>query len=353
VHSQGRAAPDNAHKFINYLLDAKAGAEISKTILYPTPNAAAKALMPPEYRDNPVIFPSADQLAKCEYGAFEGAEKASLYEEVKPPPVGEAIAKRSVGGVLGIVDPGCGRDPITPPSVGFADTSPTGGGFMLLLIMLPFWTNLLIRTYALIAVLRNEGYINKGLEAIWTLALDRVLPLAPFQPLEMMHTNFAVIVGLVYVHLPFMVLPLYSALDRLDKSLLEASLDLGAGHMRTLFKVVVPLALPGIASGILITFIPALGAYLTPDLLGGPDSQMIANVIERQFKRANDWPFGAALSFLLMYLTFVAIAVQAMLGRKKGVLGMTRKSPRGPLEYLRRWQMQAWLAAVGSSSTRR
>jgi spermidine/putrescine transport system permease protein len=190
--------------------------------------------------------------------------------------------------------------------------------WLLLLIMLPFWTNLLIRTYALIAVLRNEGYINKSLEWLWNLA-DKVLPLAPFQPLEMMHTNFAVIVGLVYVHLPFMVLPLYSALDRLDKSLLEASLDLGAGHMRTLFKVVVPLALPGIASGILITFIPALGAYLTPDLLGGPDSQMIANVIERQFKRANDWPFGAALSFLLMYLTFVAIAVQALLSRgKKG-----------------------------------
>jgi spermidine/putrescine transport system permease protein len=190
--------------------------------------------------------------------------------------------------------------------------------WLLLLIMLPFWTNLLIRTYALIAVLRNEGYINKSLEWLWNLA-DKVMPLAPFQPIEMMHTNFAVIVGLVYVHLPFMVLPLYSALDRLDKSLLEASLDLGAGHMRTLFKVVVPLALPGIASGVLITFIPALGAYLTPDLLGGPDSQMIANVIERQFKRANDWPFGAALSFLLMYLTFVAIAVQALLSRgKKG-----------------------------------
>ncbi len=98
--------------------------------------------------------------------------------------------------------------------------------WLLLLIMLPFWTNLLIRTYALIAVLRNEGYINKSLEWLWSLA-DKVLPLAPFQPLEMMHTNFAVIVGLVYVHLPFMVLPLYSALDRLDKSLLEASLDLG------------------------------------------------------------------------------------------------------------------------------
>ena len=190
--------------------------------------------------------------------------------------------------------------------------------WLLLLIMLPFWTNLLIRTYALIAVLRTEGYINKSYEWLWTLA-DKVVPLGAFQPMELLYNNSAVVLGLVYVHLPFMVLPLYSALDRLDKSLLEASLDLGAGHLRTLFLVVVPLALPGIASGVLITFIPALGAYLTPDLLGGPDSQMIANVIERQFKRANDWPFGAAMSFLLMYLTFMAIAVQAVLGRKKGV----------------------------------
>ena len=113
-----------------------------------------------------------------------------------------------------------------------------------------------------------------------------------------------------------MVLPLYAALDRLDRSLMEASLDLGAGHLRTIFMVVVPLALPGIMSGVLITFIPALGAYLTPDLLGGPDSQMIANVIERQFKRANDWPFGAALSFLLLYMTFIAIALQAMLQKR-------------------------------------
>ena len=194
--------------------------------------------------------------------------------------------------------------------------------WLLLLIMLPFWTNLLIRTYALIAVLRTEGYVNMGLEWLWNgmgglAPLLGLAPIGEFQPLELLHNNFAVILGLIYVHLPFMVLPLYSALDRLDKSLLEASLDLGAGHMRTLFKVVVPLALPGIASGVLITFIPALGAYLTPDLLGGPDSQMIANVIERQFKRANDWPFGAAMSFLLMYLTFMAIAVQAVLGRKK------------------------------------
>ena len=107
------------------------------------------------------------------------------------------------------------------------------------------------------------------------------------------------------------------ALDRLDTSLLEASLDLGAGHRRTLLTIVAPLALPGIASGVVITFIPALGSYLTPDLLGGPDSQMIANIIVRQFKRANDWPFGAALSFLLMYMTFIAIALQAMLSRRR------------------------------------
>jgi spermidine/putrescine transport system permease protein len=98
----------------------------------------------------------------------------------------------------------------------------------------------------------------------------------------------------------------------MDKSYLEASLDLGASQARTFVSVVVPLALPGIISGIIITFIPALGSFLTPDLLGGTDSQMIANVIERQFKSANDWPFGAALSFLLMYVTFFAIALRAL-----------------------------------------
>ncbi len=208
-----------------------------------------------------------------------------------------------------------------PVALAITFAPPKAKGWLLMFIMLPFWTNLLIRTYALIAVLRNEGYINQSLRAGWGLANGLATrlgqaPLASFQPVELLHNNFAVVLGLVYVHLPFMVLPLYSALDRLDTSLLEASLDLGAGHLRTLFRIVVPLALPGIASGVLITFIPALGAYLTPDLLGGPDSQMIASVIERQFKRANDWPFGAAMSFLLMYLTFIGIAIQGALSRK-------------------------------------
>jgi spermidine/putrescine transport system permease protein len=208
-----------------------------------------------------------------------------------------------------------------PVALAIAFAGPRTKAWLLLLIMLPFWTNLLIRTYALIAVLRENGYVNFTLEWFWNnasglMTLVGLQPLGEFTPMTLLYNNFAVVIGLVYVHLPFMVLPLYSALDRMDRSLMEASLDLGAGHWRTILLVVVPLAAPGIASGILITFIPALGAYLTPDLLGGTDSQMIANVIERQFKRANDWPFGAALSFLLMYLTFFAIAAQALIQRK-------------------------------------
>ena len=190
--------------------------------------------------------------------------------------------------------------------------------WLLLLIMLPFWTNLLIRTYALIAVLRHEGYVNNLLGLGWS-GLSHIVtavgghPLADFQPLDLLYNNFAVIIGLVFVNLPFMVLPLYSTLDRMDRSLLEASMDLGGGHLRTVWNIMVPLAAPGIGSGILITFIPALGSYLTPDMLGGPDSQMIANIIEGQFKGANNWPFGAALSFVLVYMTFIGIAIQGII----------------------------------------
>jgi len=189
--------------------------------------------------------------------------------------------------------------------------------WLLLGIMLPFWTNLLVRTYALMIILGQQGYANKGLEALWggtswVKTLIGLQPLPTWEPAQLLFNNFAVVFGLVYVHLPFMVLPLYAALDRLDRSLIEASLDLGAGHFRTIMRIVVPLAAPGIIAGVMITLIPALGAYLTPDLMGGTDSQMIANVIERQFKKANDWPFGAALSFLLIYAMFILIALQSM-----------------------------------------
>jgi spermidine/putrescine transport system permease protein len=192
-----------------------------------------------------------------------------------------------------------------PIALAISFAPPTARNLLLIGVMLPFWTNLLIRTYALMAMLRSQGLVNQAVGAI-----------APsLAPLPLLHNNFAVILGLVYVHLPFMVLPIYAALDRLDRSLVEASLDLGASHLRTSFEILLPLARPGILAGLLLTFIPALGSYLTPDLLGGPDSQMIANVIERQFKRANDWPFGAALAFLLVYLTFFALALQGLLRR--------------------------------------
>lgn len=208
-----------------------------------------------------------------------------------------------------------------PVALAISFAGPKTKAWLLLLIMLPFWTNLLIRTFALIAVLREHGYVNVVLEWLWNnasglMTLVGLQPLGAYEPLTLLYNNTAVVIGLVYVHLPFMVLPLYAALDRMDRSLMEASLDLGAGHGRMIWSIVIPLAAPGIASGVLITFIPALGAYLTPDLLGGTDSQMIANVIERQFKRANDWPFGAALSFLLMYLTFIAVAARTVLQRR-------------------------------------
>jgi spermidine/putrescine transport system permease protein len=196
-----------------------------------------------------------------------------------------------------------------PVALAISFAPPKWKSWLLIGVMLPFWTNLLIRTYALIAILRDEGVINSVLEVLFGWA--------GFEPLRMMNTNTAVMIGLVYVHLPFMVLPLYAALDKLDRSLIEAALDLGAGHVRAVLTVVVPLAGAGIASGLLLTFIPVLGSYLTPDLLGGPDSLMIANVIERQFKRANDWPFGAALAFLLMYLTFLGMMLQGLWKRRR------------------------------------
>ena len=179
---------------------------------------------------------------------------------------------------------------------------------LLLLVILPFWINLLIRTYALIAVFRSQGYLNLVLG--W-------IGLGPF---EMLYNDGSVIMGLVYVYMPFMVLPLYATIERLDRSYLEASLDLGGSQFQTFWKVTLPLTMPGIITGIILVFIPCLGSFLTPDMLGGANAIMIGNVIERQFKSANDWPFGSALSFLLMYVTFGALALRAFLAaRSRGV----------------------------------
>jgi len=206
-----------------------------------------------------------------------------------------------------------------PVAFAIAFAKPKWKPWLLLGVILPFWVNMLIRTYALIAVFRTRGYVNFALEWIYdALWLDRLF--GPFQPLTLLYNNFAVVAGITYVFMPFMVLPLYASIEKLDRSYLEASLDLGASQFRTFWKVTLPLTMPGVVSGVILVFIPALGSFLIPDLLGGTNAQMIGNVIARQFKAANDWPFGAALSFLLMYATFGALALRSLVaGRKSGM----------------------------------
>jgi spermidine/putrescine transport system permease protein len=213
-----------------------------------------------------------------------------------------------------------------PLSLGIAFAPKKYKNLLLLLVILPFWTNLLIRTYAWIAVLRTRGFLNFGLEWIHE-KLDAVLTLmglpdmmGTFTPLALLYNHPAVIIGLVYVALPFLVLPIYATLEKLDRSYLEASLDLGAGQWRTMISVTIPLAFPGIFSGLLLVFIISLGTYLTPVLLGGTDSMMIGNLIAQEFGPARDWPFGSALSFLLLYITFIMLWLRAAVAsRSKGV----------------------------------
>ena len=199
-----------------------------------------------------------------------------------------------------------------------ASASPRAKPWLLLLIMLPFWTNLLIRTYALLNILGTRGRLNQALQWLWesTHSLLQLVGLeglmaASYKPLTFLGTPFGVVFGLVYIMLPFSVLPIYAALERIDKSCLEASLDLGAGQVRTFFKVLVPMTMGGLITAAIITFVPTLGQFLTPDLLGRGQVDMIANVIERQFKKANDWPFGSALSLFLLYITFVLLAIKS------------------------------------------
>ncbi len=161
---------------------------------------------------------------------------------------------------------------------------------LLLLVVVPFWINFLIRTYAWILILRTEGLLNSFL----------ALLIPDFQPLELLNTPIAVQIGLIYGYLPFMILPLYAALEQLDMSLIDAAKDLGASPRHAFWHITLPLSLPGILAGSMLVFIPTVGAFLTPDILGGGKVSFIGNVIERQFRTARDFPFGAALSFMLM-----------------------------------------------------
>ncbi|HKD07922.1 MAG TPA: ABC transporter permease [Bryobacteraceae bacterium] len=166
------------------------------------------------------------------------------------------------------------------------------------LVLLPFWTSFLVRTYAWLFILRDTGLINTALQS---LGLIR-------NPLPLLYNDWAVLLGLVYNFLPFFVLPAYATLERLDPSLLEAAADLGARPFATIWRVVIPISAPGIAAGAVLVFIPCLGAYLTPDLLGGGKSVMLGNLIQNQFTTARDWPFGSAVSMVLMLASALLVA---------------------------------------------
>jgi spermidine/putrescine transport system permease protein len=162
---------------------------------------------------------------------------------------------------------------------------------LLMLVMIPFWTSFLIRTYAWVTILKSEGLLN-------SLLVHYQLIAAPF---EMLYTRGAVVLGLVYTFLPFMILPIYTSVEKLDNALVEAAFDLGAGPLRAFSRVIVPMTAPGITAGVLLVFIPALGIYAVNDILGGGRVDMIGNIIENQFKgNARNWPFGAALGIALM-----------------------------------------------------
>ncbi|MEQ8356437.1 MAG: ABC transporter permease [Kiloniellaceae bacterium] len=177
---------------------------------------------------------------------------------------------------------------------------------LIFLVTIPFWTNLLVRNYAWILLLRNGGLVESLLR--WLGLSD--------QPLGLLYTPYAISIGLTYSYLPFMVLPIYASLEKMDSRLIEAAFDLGADRRRALLRVILPLAAPGIAAGCVLVFVPALGAYVTPELLGGGKSLMIGNLIQGQFGAARNWPFGAALAFALLGIVLLAMMVYLLRFRR-------------------------------------
>jgi spermidine/putrescine transport system permease protein len=169
----------------------------------------------------------------------------------------------------------------------------------LFLITIPFWTNLLIRTFAMLQIIRNEGILN-----LLLLRLGIV-----DKPLQILYTDVAIMLGMVYVYLPLMVLPVYASMEKLDFRLLEAAYDLYATRLAVLRRVIVPLVKPGVIAGSILVFIPAVGAYVTPSVLGGGKNMMLANLIELQFGQGRNWPLGAALSISVMAIVMAALLV--------------------------------------------
>jgi spermidine/putrescine transport system permease protein len=187
-----------------------------------------------------------------------------------------------------------------------ATRPPKERALWLFLITIPFWTNLLIRTYAINEVLRKEGLMNTVLMGLGITDT----------PLEVLYTQTAIFIGMTYVYLPLMVLPLFAAIDRFDMKLLEAGYDLYASRMQVLRRIILPIVKPGIIAGSILVFVPSLGAYVTPRVLGGGKQMMIGNFIELQFLQGKNWPLGAALSMLLLIIVMVALLVYVRYANK-------------------------------------
>ncbi|MGO4675558.1 ABC transporter permease [Bosea sp. 2YAB26] len=193
-----------------------------------------------------------------------------------------------------------------PTALYMTTLSPRRAAIILFLVTVPFWTNLLVRNFAWILILRNGGQLDSLL--LW-LGITS-------QPLDILYTPWATGIGLTYSFLPFMILPVYVALERIDRRLIEAAFDLGADRIRVLTRVVLPLAMPGIVAGAALVFVPCLGAYVSPELLGGGKSLMIGNLVQAQFGASRNWPFGAALALVLVLILLLSLALLALVRRR-------------------------------------
>jgi len=172
-------------------------------------------------------------------------------------------------------------------------------GLLLLLVILPFWTNSLVRTYAWIILLRTEGVINTYLMRFGFIS----------NPIQMLYTDGAVLIGMLYIMLPFMVLPIYTSIEKLDMSYIEAANDLGASPYKTFKEITLPLTMPGIVAGCMLVFIPTLGYFFISDLMGGSKTMLISNLIKNQFLTSRDWPFGSAIAVIVIILMLIAIGL--------------------------------------------
>ncbi len=186
-----------------------------------------------------------------------------------------------------------------PMAYGIARSEPTTRNLLLLLVILPFWTSFLLRVYAWMGMLSSYGTINSLL--IWIGLID--------QPLKLLYTDFAVYLGIVYTYLPFMILPLYANLEKLDLSLHEAAADLGARPFQVLRDITIPMSMPGIIAGSLLVFIPALGEFVIPSLLGGTDSLMIGRTLYNEFFQNRDWPLASAVATVLLFILVVPMMI--------------------------------------------